>query len=318
MRNKTNISFLRVFLLIGIILSADITYVEAQGAGAGFGRARSMLMRVRRVLRKIAKENVETKDLVVRKDVTILVTEPSWMLPENRWKDQMFNLTTDLVFAEYDINPTSGKPSYYPSLVAFKGSLADDKEIGGEVNIIQKSNHINEFINYLIAVSAYGGNGIDDDRDVLMTDFFESATKKRIFLDSLTSITNYIQSNYDIRSNQTGIVLDLKGLPNDEDLKNRIITFIQRMRDDDYLPYSAGHKIYLKMDINSDQNEFYDEEFISSIDPFIDLYVVSGNGLNFNNAGSELQSPSPQNNRFGSNYIGDYDDKLVRNRYSCK
>lgn len=153
-------------------------------------------------------------DLVIEKPYRVFGTEPSWLITKDGSFDRYyFNLLTDLVVGEYDINPETGDARNPNALKLYKEVKKKDKSKKEELTIIERANYLNSSINIHILVTYYGDYGKEGYQQTYYDKLLADASIQKNVIDSLRKEVDFINSNYKISESRIGILLDFKNIP---------------------------------------------------------------------------------------------------------
>ena len=96
----------------------------------------------------------------VRTGQYIIGEEPSFYITENDFENYPFNLMSDLIVGEYDINPISGQPRSCDCLWSHHRTKRAPS--GDTVSIIERARSMNPRIRILLNVTCLGVCGSDN------------------------------------------------------------------------------------------------------------------------------------------------------------
>ena len=154
------------------------------------------------------------EDLVIEKPRRVFGTEPSWLLTKDGSFDRYyFNLLTDLVIGEYDVNPETGDARNPNALKLYKDVKKKDKTKKEDLTILERANYLNPSINVHLLVSYYGDYGKEGYQQTYYDKLLADASVQKNLIDSLRKEVDFISSKYKIGENRIGIILDFKNIP---------------------------------------------------------------------------------------------------------
>ena len=228
----------------------------------------------------------------LRDGVIVLGEEPSFLAEKCECEKYPYNLLSDLVVGEYDLNPLSGAPR---SAKALWMHHTAKRLVGNEqVSIIEKARAENPRIRILLNIVAYGDFGPEDpnERAKYYRQFFSSAECQKTVCDSLERIFQ-VWSNepYLLDAESTGIVLDFQLLPKWEGREEDIKKFVRYLHDYFVSRENGQPLLYLKLPyyIEHETPLFSKLEDLNNV---VDLYILQGNWfpeLFYNNGHAGLE-----------------------------
>ncbi len=154
------------------------------------------------------------EDLVIDRPYRVFGSEPSWMLSKDGSFDRYyFNLLTDLVIGEYDINPKTGVSRNPNALKLYKEVKKKDKGKKADLSIVDRANQYNSAINVHILVTFYGDYGEEGYAQTYYDLLLSDAAIQKNIMDSLAKEVDYISTTYGISESRIGLLLDFKNIP---------------------------------------------------------------------------------------------------------
>ncbi|MCB9233179.1 MAG: hypothetical protein H6581_16100 [Bacteroidia bacterium] len=188
----------------------------------------------------------------------IIGFEPSWLIYDSLYLNYPWEMMTDLVVGEYDVNPNTGFSRFDSSMLAFKAKT-----------IIEHAIDVNSDLGILLAVTNYSdfsGNQFN---------FMTDAARKNL-ITSLDGIIDEMRlKKGDTDPDKVGIVLDFQNIP--PQFSRDYAEFISRLRAG-ITNEVEGEKclIYLVLPLK-DENYFFDNEFVTKkIRRNVDYYILRG------------------------------------------
>lgn len=151
-------------------------------------------------------------DSQIKEGYKVIGYEPSWLIRDSLYLTYPFQLLSDLVIGEYDVNPESGFPRSDSAHVAFR-----DKDI------VQLAAAVNSQLNVLLAVTDYG------DYSLYRREFLTEASKKNLLntLDGLLGEINLYMGHSDGRE-KVGVLMDFPTVP--WNLRREYLEFLRRLK----------------------------------------------------------------------------------------
>ena len=132
----------------------------------------------------------------VKEGMKVIGYEPSWLIYDSIYLKYPFELLSDLVIGEYDINPENGFARGDSSSIAYK-----------KKDIVQMASYFNSELNILLAVTDYGDYGYK-------RKFFSETAKKNLInsLDKALADISLYMGNEEGREH-VGLLMDITDIP---------------------------------------------------------------------------------------------------------
>lgn len=147
----------------------------------------------------------------IKEGYHVIGYEPSWLVYDSLYLGYPFELLSDLVIGEYDVNPEDGFPRGDSSHSAYK-----------KKDIVQLASAINSQLNILLAVTDYGDFGY-------RSEFFSEPAKKNLInsLDQVLADFTLYMGNEGNREH-VGLLFDFPSVP--WNLRRDYLEFLQRTK----------------------------------------------------------------------------------------
>lgn len=267
---------------------------------------KSKLKKLARMLQKMGGDPT-LDQLIINEGQVILGVEPSWLIMNGDFKDHHFNLLTDLVVGEYDINPATGLPRYLPSKNAHRDILIEDDSYGGKINIVQKADYENTKIRILLNVSMYGDYGRKGVNRRNYQDFLKGSGKgsgaQKIFLDSLRETLRVWVDEYGIPASRIGVFLDFQELPYWNSQNEELVRFMELVKEKITFEEEPG-LIYLRLNPETTTSRPYRLDLIQKLEEknLVDRYILKAYGLE--NPNNPLSPTTPRIDSIGKHSLG--------------
>lgn len=147
----------------------------------------------------------------IKKDYKVIGYEPSWLIYDSLYLNYPYELLSDLVIGEYDVNPENGFARGDSSHIAYK-----------KKDIVQLASAINSELNILLAVTDYGDFGY-------RRKFFSENSKKNLLnsLDQALADISLYMGNEEGREH-VGLLFDFPSVP--WQLRREYLEFLQRAK----------------------------------------------------------------------------------------
>jgi hypothetical protein len=191
----------------------------------------------------------------IKEGMHVIGYEPSWLIMDSLYLDYPYQLMSDLVIGEYDMNPRTGFSRNDSGTAAFR--IKD---------IVEVSTTVNKDLNVLLAVTDYGDYGY-------RREFLTEIAKKNL----LNSIDLILTDFTDRRANEdrekVGVLLDFPKLS--WNLRTDYAEFLARLDNDlDNKEAGKGCLIYTVLP-PIDENEIYSDSIFSlEMRKHVDLFVL--------------------------------------------
>ena len=273
-------------LLLALLLALLLPACESGGGAAGkaFSRAgergiNRLLRRGQRELRRSVRQLLKDDQVPLSEKETltayrVMATEPSWLVRERRYEGYYFNLLTDLVVGDYDLNPETGKARNQAATRAILNyELVDSAMLARAAN---------PDLRLLLLVTCYGDYGPRGNRspEMLYRGFFEDEGIQRTLADSLRALLAHP------RLLGNGVVLDFQQVPSG--LEEPFFIFVRNMR-----KWLGDKLIYLKLPpLTAAGTHVYQPGLIERLTGtgLADAYIVTGYDLH---RPDTLSGPAP-------------------------
>ncbi len=147
----------------------------------------------------------------IKKEYKVIGYEPSWLIYDSLYQNYPYELLSDLVIGEYDVNPENGFPRGDSSHIAYK-----------KKDIVQLASAINSELNILLAVTDYADYGY-------RPDFYNEPAKNNLLnsLDQALAEISLYMGNEDGREN-VGLLFDFPSVP--FKLRRKYLEFLRRAK----------------------------------------------------------------------------------------
>jgi hypothetical protein len=191
----------------------------------------------------------------IKQGMHVIGYEPSWLIMDSLYLDYPYQLLSDLVIGEYDMNPRTGFSRNDSGSAAFR-----------QKDIIEVGTSVNEDLNVLLAVTDYGDYGY-------RREFLTEIAKKNL-LNSLDLIlTDFTDRRANEDREKVGVLLDFPKLS--WNLRNDYAEFLARLDNDlDNKEAGKGCLIYTVLP-PIDENEIYSDSLFSlEVRKHVDLFVL--------------------------------------------
>lgn len=203
------------YILLGLSLFPLLWAGCGGGAGGSAGNyvARRARFSVRRWIRYEFHQSKTFSygESQIKEGYKVIGYEPSWLVYDSLYLGYPYELLSDFVIGEYDVNPEDGFARGDSSSITFK-----------KKDVVQLASAINSQLNILLAVTDYGDFGY-------RSEFFSEPAKKNLLnsLDqSLADISLYM-GNEDGREH-VGLLFDFPNVP--WNLRRDYLEFLQRVK----------------------------------------------------------------------------------------
>ena len=208
MRQRSLLSLLAIAALFSVLAGCGDP-VTKTAASRGRFRLKSWLRYEFRQMKTFSYGSSQVKE-----NKHVIGYEPSWLIYDSLYQTYPFELLSDLVIGEYDVNPGTGFPRNDSSLNAFR-----------EKNIIQTARSINGDLNLMLAVTDYGDFGY-------RTEFISEVGKKNLInsLDLILDDINFMGGGDVEEWSNVGLLLDFPSVP--WNLRYEYVEFLARLKKD--------------------------------------------------------------------------------------
>ncbi|GAB4411186.1 MAG: hypothetical protein OHK0039_16140 [Bacteroidia bacterium] len=224
---------MRYYILIGLLAIPALFMLPGCGGGGGAAGkivergatrgANRLLRQGQRALRRSVRELTKTQQIPLEEKETlsrfrIIATDPSELIAEHRYEGYYFNLLTDIVAGEYDVNPETGVARHAPAARAVL-DIVDTLRSGGKANpdtrVLLLVSHYGDY-----GPRSYGRNRPPVSSEDLTREFLAEQGRQRVLADSLNALL--------VQVGGAGIVIDFPRVPADagEDFER----FVRRLK----------------------------------------------------------------------------------------
>ena len=191
----------------------------------------------------------------IKENKHVIGYEPSWLIMDSLYLDYPYQLLSELVVGEYDVNFRTGFSRNDSSTSSFRTK-----------DIVQVATAVNEDINVLLAVTDYGDYGY-------RREFLSEIAKKNL-LNSLDLILNELSNK---RSNadreKVGVFLDFPSVT--WNLRKDYLEFLKRLNNDlDNREAGKGCLIYSVLPLLDSDEIYADSMFCLEVRKNVDLFVL--------------------------------------------
>lgn len=229
------------------------------------------------------------QQLLLEEGNMVIGVEPSWLIREGNYTEHYYNLMSDLVVGEYDLNPSTGYPRSSDNKNVHLNFKIEDSSLG-EVNILQKAIGENPEIRLLLLVSSYGDYEVGARGKDKYQKFFRANSKaQKVFMDSLRTTLRVWVETYEIPANQIGVMLDFQNLPDWPNRARDMRAFIKKLKATISLEEETG-LVYFRLTPKTPQDKYTVKGLIEHIRNSVDLFILKGYGYEKPN---ELSSTTP-------------------------
>ncbi|MEM0997911.1 MAG: glycosyl hydrolase family 18 protein [Bacteroidota bacterium] len=194
----------------------------------------------------------------VKDNIHVMGYEPSWLIYDSLYLNYPFELLSDLVVGEYDVNPLSGYPRNDSAYSAY------DKK-----DILEVATATNGDINVLLAVTDYGDYGYRGE--------FLSEVAKKNLLNSLDQILDNFNRKRKGGAERSGVgvLMDYPNIP--WNLRMDYAEFLARMKNDlDNEEVGKSCLVYAVLPPKDDYLIFRDSSFAATMRDNVDMFIVRG------------------------------------------
>lgn len=276
-----------VALLLALMLALLLPACEGGGGGAAgkaFSRAgergiNRLIRKGRRELRRSVRQLLKEEKVPLEEKETlttyrVMATEPSWLVRERRYEGYYFNLLTDLIVGDYDVNPETGKARHQAATRAIvQYELVDSAMLARAAN---------PDLRLLVLVTCYGDYGPRGNlsQEQLYRTFIEDEGLQRTLADSLRALLAHP------RLMGNGIVLDFQQVP--DGLEEAYFGFIRNLR-----KWLGNKLIYVKLPpLTAAGTHVYQPGLLQRLvkQNMVDAYLVTGYDLH---RPDTLSGPAP-------------------------
>ncbi|MFN8393820.1 MAG: hypothetical protein U0176_04015 [Bacteroidia bacterium] len=188
--------------------------------------------------------------------------EPSWLIYDSLYLNYPFQLMSDLVVGEYDLNPYTGFARNDSALNAFRNK-----------DIIEMATGVNEELNVMLALTDYGDAGY-------RASFLPEIPKKNLFnsLDNILDEFNQKRGGSDEREH-VGVLVDFPNVSWNH--RNDFAEFLARIKKDlNNQEIGKSCLLYLVLPPHEDQYVLYkDSAFAAKVRQSVDHFIIRSHGF---------------------------------------
>jgi hypothetical protein len=198
----------------------------------------------------------------IKENKHVIGYEPSWLVYDSLYLNYPFQLMSDLVIGEYDLNPYTGFARNDSAVNAFRNK-----------DIVEVATAVNSQLNVLLALTDYGDGGY-------RTSFLPEIPKKNLFnsLDLILDEFNEKRGGGDERE-KVGILVDFPNVSWNH--RNDFAEFLARIKKDlDNRELGKQCLLYLVLPPYEDHYVLYkDSVFAAKVRQSVDLFVLRAHGF---------------------------------------
>ena len=194
----------------------------------------------------------------IKENTHVIGYEPSWLIYDSIYLQYPYELLSDLIIGEYDVNPMTGFARNDSSAKAFEAK-----------DIVELSTAVNSQLNVLLAVTDYGDYGY-------RREFLSEVSKKNL-LNSLDKILDNFNRKRQGGTERkgVGILMDFPYLP--WNLRMDYAGFLARMKKDlDNVEMGKSCLIYAILPPVDEYLMFRDSAFANMMRENVDLFIIRG------------------------------------------
>lgn len=196
----------------------------------------------------------------IKDNMHVIGYEPSWLIMDSLYLDYPYQLLSELVVGEYDMNPRTGFSRNDSGSAAFLNK-----------DIVQVATSVNEDLNVMLAVTDYGDYGY-------RREFLSEIGKKNL----INSLDLKLTEISDRRSNpdreKVGVLLDFPTVP--WNLRGQYAEFLNRINNDlDNKEAGKGCLIYAVLPPLDEFEMYSDSVFSRELRKNVDLFVLRAHGF---------------------------------------
>ena len=266
-----------IFLLAALMLPS--VHVEAQG---GLKLAKKIVKKVK----KLFTDTRSLEDVYLLEGSRVVGTDPSFLVRQSEFPDYHFNLFSDFVVGEYDLNPETGLPRSETGFSHYQNEIS---AAGEKVNIVQAAKDMNPRINILLLLSYRSDYGQSKEYSSFYTNnFFDNKNRSQdSLIQRLQSTFTKWKEVYNIPEDRIGVVLDFQGLPKNKKLQQQFPNLVDRLK-------SEGLLVYVKLPIDFTTSGFFsDAKTLAAVEKSADLFLLNSYSYDIPNpAAYDCSSPT--------------------------
>lgn len=235
--------------------------LEAQGG----------LKLAKKIVRKVKGLFTDTRnleDIYLMEGVRVVGTDPSFLVRQTGFSKYHFNLFSDFVAGEYDLNPETGLPRSENSFLKHQSELAAGKE---KANILQTARSVNPRVNALLLLSYRSDYGQNKEYNTFYTrNFFKNRDRQQDSLIlRLQSTFAKWKDEYKFPEDKVGVVLDFQGIPRVKEFHQQFGNLVERLK-------AEGWLVYIKLPVDFTQNGFFsDADAFGPLEKSADLFIIA-------------------------------------------
>lgn len=253
-----------IWLLVLTCLMTSVSQAEGQ----------ALLRKIVKKVNKLFSDKEYLSDFYLSEEGHIIGTDLSFLL--DSFPSYPYQLLTDYVVGDYDLNLRTGKPRSERSLMQYQyRSVFEGKNEEKEVTVIDKGLEINPKLNFLLLVSSYGDFGVNEGAQVrFLQEFFNPnlPLPRDTLVATVHRVLSKWQKTHKVPIEQLGVVLDFYKFPVEQREQEVFIELLQRLK-------RGRYKIYLKLPLRLTQFPFQDERLLVQLRKSVDLFILRSYGL---------------------------------------
>ena len=250
--SKRNFHLLLVVAIIVGLLQGCGDPITNQAKSRGTFKVRNWLRYEFKQLKTFSYGNSQIKE-----NKHVIGYEPSWLIYDSLYLNYPFQLLSDLVIGEYDLNPNTGFARNDSALNAFRNK-----------DIIEVGTDINEELNILLALTDYG--------DVEYRAQFLAEVPKKNLMNSLELILNdfNFKRGGESERQHVGILVDFPNVAWNH--RYEFADFLARIKNDlNNKELGKSCLLYLVLPPGEEQYVLYkDSAFAAQVRQNVDLFVL--------------------------------------------
>lgn len=265
----------RIHIILGLALAALLWQgcgdpVTNQAASRGRFKLRNWLRYEFQQIKTFSYGNSQIKE-----NKHVIGYEPSWLVYDSVYLNYPFQLMSDLVIGEYDLNPYTGFPRNDSAINAFR-----------KKDIVQVATAVNSQLNVLLALTDYGDGGY-------RPTFLQEIPKKNLFnsLDLILDEFNFKRGGGDEREH-VGILVDFPNVAWNQ--RKDFAEFLARIKKDlDNRALGKTCLLYLVLPADDNYSVLYgkDSLFAAKVRQSVDLFVLRAHRFDDTSIVSDAKGP---------------------------
>ncbi|MCB0643371.1 MAG: hypothetical protein KDC44_17095, partial [Phaeodactylibacter sp.] len=252
----------RIVQILAVFLLLSAFAPPAQG--------QAFLRRVVKKAQKLFQDEGALSDYYLYEDHRLIATELSFLIDPDEFIQYPFNLMTDLVIGEYDINLKTGEPRSKKSLRQFANQTLADENSEKRTTILELAYEKNRNLNFLFLVTALGDFGVNSDyQSYYLSTFLKEnpGAAQDTMLEKIDRLLGNWRRNYKIPREQIGVVLDFPKLPGSENLQEHFLEMISELN-------NKGLKVYLKLPLQINAPFYSDPDMLAELNRRVDVFLL--------------------------------------------